>query len=212
MPRPLPSIPPLRSVAVVVDDRLSPFEFATACEVFGVDRTAQGMPAFEFAVCSPSDGPVSTPMGFTVSAPYRLEPLATADLVIVPALGSDYQPGAPLVTALHAAVERGATVVSLCSGAYGLARAGLLDGRQATTHWFYPEEFAAAFPAVQLVPDVLFGADGPIATRAAPPRRARGPPPASTSACTWSGAAMGRRWRTPWHGGWSCRPSATAAR
>src|SRR5881275_2277750 len=95
--------PPLRSVAVVVDDGLSPFEFAVACEVFGVDRTAQGLPGFEFAVCSPSEGPVTTPMGFTVTAQHRLEPLATADLVIVPALGSDYRPGEELVQALRTA-------------------------------------------------------------------------------------------------------------
>ena len=99
MARTQAGVPPLRSIAVVVDDGLSPFEFAVACEVFGVDRTAQGMPPFEFAVCSPSDGPVITPMGFTVAAPYRLEPLATADLVIVPALGSDYRPGEELVRA-----------------------------------------------------------------------------------------------------------------
>jgi AraC family transcriptional activator FtrA len=166
MPRSLPTTPPLRSVAVVVDDGLSPFEFAVACEVFGVDRTGQGMPAFEFAVCSPSDGPVPTPMGFTVSTPYRLEPLATADLVIVPALGMDYRPGEALVGALHAAVARGATVVSLCSGAFVLGRAGLLDGRRATTHWFHAQDFAAEFPAVQVVPDVLFVEDGPIATSA----------------------------------------------
>src|SRR5919199_1009703 len=116
MSRSLASVPSLRSVAVVVDDGLSPFEFAVACEVFGVDRSAQGMPRFEFAVCSPSPAPITTPMGFTVTAPHRLEPLATADLVIVPALGSDYRPGEELVQALRAAAGRSATVVSLCSG------------------------------------------------------------------------------------------------
>jgi transcriptional regulator GlxA family with amidase domain len=166
MPRSSATVPPLRSVAVVIDDGLSPFEFAVACEVFGVDRSAQGLPAFEFAVCSPSEGPVTTPMGFTVTATHRLEPLIIADLVIVPALGSDYRPGEELVRALRAAVERGATVVSLCSGAYVLARAGLLDGRRATTHWFYAQEFSVEFPAVHLVPDVLFVEDGPIATSA----------------------------------------------
>jgi transcriptional regulator GlxA family with amidase domain len=166
MSSPTASAPPLRSVAVVVDDGLSPFEFAVACEVFGVDRSEQGLPRFEFAVCSPSPEPISTEMGFTMTAPHRLEPLRTADLVVVPAMGTDYVPGEDLLAELRAAAERGATVVSLCSGAFVLARAGLLDGRRATTHWFVAERFAAEFPAVHVVPDVLFVEDGPVATSA----------------------------------------------
>jgi AraC family transcriptional regulator, transcriptional activator FtrA len=157
---------PLRSVAVVVDDGASPFEFATVCEVFGIDRTGEGLPAFDFAVCSPRPGPVHAPVGFELTAPHRLDRLRTADLVVVPALGVTYVPGPELVEALHDAVRRGAQVVSLCSGAFTLASAGLLDGRRATTHWFYAEEFAAAFPQVDVVPDVLFVEDGPIATSA----------------------------------------------
>ncbi len=158
--------PPLRSVAVVVDDDVAPFELATACEVFGVDRTDDGLPAFDFAVCSPRRGPVRTQGGFTLTAPHRLAPLATADLVVVPAMGWDYVPPRSLVTALRAAAGRGATVMSLCSGAFVLARAGLLDGRRATTHWRYTDELAAMFPAVEVVPDVLFVEDGPVATSA----------------------------------------------
>jgi transcriptional regulator GlxA family with amidase domain len=157
---------PLRSVAVVVDDGVSPFEFATACEVFGIDRSAQGLPAFDFAVCSPRPGPVRACVGFELTAPHRLDRLRTADLVVVPALGVAYEPGADLVDALHDAVGRGARVMSLCSGAFVLARAGLLDGRPATTHWFYADAFAAAFPQVHVVPDVLFVEDGPVATSA----------------------------------------------
>src|SRR5919205_3853246 len=118
---------PLRSVAVVVDDGVSPFEFATACEVFGIDRSGEGLPAFDFAVCSPRPGPVRASVGFELTAPHRLDRLRAADLVVVPALGVDYQPGPELVEALHAAVRRGARVMSLCSGAFALARAGLLD-------------------------------------------------------------------------------------
>src|SRR5215213_2678794 len=97
MPRSLPTTPPLRSVAVVVDDGLSPFEFAVACEVFGVDRTEQGLPGFDFSVCSPSPAPVTTEMGFTLTVPHRLEPLRTADLVVIPAMGVDYRPGEELL-------------------------------------------------------------------------------------------------------------------
>jgi transcriptional regulator GlxA family with amidase domain len=159
------SAPPT-SVAVVVDDGVAPFELATVCEVFAVDRRSEGMPLIDFAVCSPRRGAVATQGGFTMTAPHRLEPLAIADLVVVPAMGKDYVPGPALVTALRGAAERGATVVSLCSGAFVLARAGLLDGRRATTHWLYAEEFAGLFPAVDVVPGVLFVEDGPIATSA----------------------------------------------
>ncbi len=157
---------PLRSVAVVVDDGVAPFELATACEVFGVDRSEEGVPLVDFAVCSPRRGPVQTQGGFTLTAPHRLAPLATADLVVVPAMGMSYQPPPALVRALRDAAGRGATVKSLCSGAFVLARAGLLDGRRATTHWRYADELAALFPAVDVVPDVLFVEDGPIATSA----------------------------------------------
>jgi AraC family transcriptional activator FtrA len=157
---------PLRSVAVVVDDGVAPFEFATVCEVFGIDRSGEGLPAFEFAVCSPRAGPVHASVGFDLTAPHRLDRLRTADLVVVPALGVDYEPGQELVEALHDAVRRGAQVMSLCSGAFALARTGLLDGRRATTHWFYADAFGAAFPQVDVVPDVLFVQDGPVATSA----------------------------------------------
>lgn len=156
----------LERVAVVIDDGVSPFEFAVAVEVFGMDRRDSGLPGFEFSVCSPRPGPVRAEGGFQILAPHRLDPLAGADLVVVPAMGTGYEPGPDLARALRGAVERGAMVVSLCSGAFVLARAGLLDGRRATTHWRYTAELAAAFPQVELVPGVLFVQDGPVATSA----------------------------------------------
>jgi transcriptional regulator GlxA family with amidase domain len=157
---------PLRSVAAVLDDGVSPFELAVACEVFGTDRSAMGVPRVDFAVCSPRSGVVVGETGLGFAAPHRLDRLAAADLAVVPALGLGYQPGPELVEALHAVVDRGGRVVSLCSGAFVLARAGLLDGRRATTHWAHAEEFRAAFPGVHVVPDVLFVEDGPVATSA----------------------------------------------
>jgi AraC family transcriptional activator FtrA len=165
-PGPAPAPYPLSRVAVVVDDGISPFEFATACEVFGVDRSDDGVPPFQFWVCSPRPGPVRVQTGFELVAPYRLDRLEEADLIILPANGTDYRPGPELVAALHRALDRGARVASLCSGAFALGRAGLLDGRRATTHWKYTQEFRACFPRVELVPDVLFVVDGPVATSA----------------------------------------------
>ncbi|WP_459642822.1 GlxA family transcriptional regulator [Kineococcus sp. NUM-3379] len=167
---------PLRDVVVVVDDGVSPFELAVPCEVFGIDRSAQGVPRFDFAVCSVRPGPLRTKAGFTVVADHGLERLATADLVILApsrddgadpgrcSLGPDTTPA--LAGALRAAVERGATVASLCAASFALARTGLLDGRRATTHWMYTDRLAREFPAVEVVPDVLYVQDGPLATSA----------------------------------------------
>ena len=156
---------PLHSVSVVIDDGVSPFEFATACEVFGLDRTDVSL-EFDFRVCSPRHEPVRASTGFSILADHDLSALAEADLVVVPAFGLDYQPPMELVAALREVIDRGARVVSLCSGAFILGRAGLLHGRRATTHWKYAQRFADEFPDVDVVPDVLFVEDGPILTSA----------------------------------------------
>ena len=161
----------LQKIAVVIDHWFGAFEFGIACEVFGIDRSAQGLPVFEFLVCSPDAGPVRTHQGFSVLAEHRLDAAADADLVIVPAVGTPQDlDKAPALTdlgpLLRAAVARGARVSSLCSGAFTLARAGLLSGRRATTHWFHEADFRAQFPDVELVHDVLYVEDGPVITSA----------------------------------------------
>ena len=156
----------ITDVVAVVDDGVSPFELAVACEVFGVDRSESGVPKVDFAVASPTPGVVRAETGFGIVTDHGLERLASADLVVVPACGTGYEPGEELTTALRDVVARGGRVVSLCSGAYVLARAGLLTGRRATTHWRYADAFAAEFPDVEVVPGVLFVEDGPVATSA----------------------------------------------
>lgn len=130
-----------------------------------MDRSDIGL-EFDFRVCSPGPGPISASTGFQIVTEHRLGFLDSADLIVIPALGLEYEPTNELVEQLHAATERGALVMSLCSGAFVLARAGLLDGRRATTHWKYAERFAADFPAIQVVPDVLYVQDGPVLTSA----------------------------------------------
>jgi AraC family transcriptional activator FtrA len=156
----------LRTVAAIVDHDFSAFELAIACEVFGIDRTPQGMPGFEFAVCSVQPGPVRTGLGFDLTAAQGLDWVEQADLVLVVPCGDNYQPSVELIGTLRRAVERGALVASLCTGAFTLARAGLLEGRSATTHWFHEDAFRDAFPDIGLVPDVLYVEDGPVITSA----------------------------------------------
>jgi transcriptional regulator GlxA family with amidase domain len=155
----------LTDVAVVVLDGVSPFELGVVCEVFGTDRTADGLPGFDFAVCSPDARPVTTSAGFSLQPAHGLERIASADLVAVPALPQG--PTDPAVLdALRAAVLRGARVLSVCTGAFVLGEAGLLDGRRCTTHWRHSAELAARFPAARVDADVLYVHDGPVITSA----------------------------------------------
>jgi transcriptional regulator GlxA family with amidase domain len=158
----------LRNVAVPLVNTVSPFEFAVACEVFGLDRTEQGVPLFDFAVCSEHPGEkVPTPMGFSLTTEHGFDRLAEADLIVVPASKPREAPvPQALVRELRAADERGAWIMSLCSGAFTLAKAGLLDGRRATTHWLNAEELASTFPEIDVELDVLFVEDGNIITSA----------------------------------------------
>ncbi|MFI0466613.1 GlxA family transcriptional regulator [Saccharopolyspora sp. 5N102] len=157
----------LRSVAAVVLDGAAPFELGVLCEVFGLDRTADGVPPIEFRVCGQRPGePLSTSVGMNIVPEHGLEGLDGADVVAVPA-GQirDIYP-AEALAGLRDAVARGATVLSVCSGAFMLGAAGLLDGRPCTTHWYYATEFRRRFPTARLDPDVLYVDDGNVVTSA----------------------------------------------
>ena len=156
----------LRSVAVLLLDRVAPFELGVLCEVFGTDRTDDGFPAYEFTMCSIDGGPVMTSSGFQIVPHADLAPLATADLVAVPAHPLDAGVGCPALDALEAAGERGAQILSVCSGAFVLGEAGLLDGRRCTTHWRYTDELARRFPTAEVLPNALYVQDGPVLTSA----------------------------------------------
>jgi transcriptional regulator GlxA family with amidase domain len=160
---------PLRppTVAVVVANQLSPFEFSVACEVFGIDRSHLGVPWYKFVVCAADPSPVTTILpGVTVSTPYGLGPLRTADTIVVPVCGVQGEPPRELIAALRRANARGARILSLCTGAFTLAAAGLLDGRPATTHWRHAAVFQERYPTVALDPRVLYVDDGDILTSA----------------------------------------------
>lgn len=157
----------LRSIAAVIVDEVAPFELGVVCEVFGIDRTADGVPPFEFRICGERAGePLRTTVGMTVTPEHGLDGLEGADLVAVPAcrIRDEYPPA--VLDGLRAAAASGATLLSVCSGAYLLGEAGLLDGRPCTTHWMHVADMAARFPAAKVDPDVLFVDDGDIITSA----------------------------------------------
>ncbi len=157
----------LRDVAVAVGNSLPPFELGVICEVFGTDRTAAGLPGFDFAVCAFDPPPLSTTSGFSLDTPHGLERLESADLIAVPGWHElDRVPPEPLLDALRRAVARRARVMSVCSGAFVLGAAGLLNGRRATTHWMYAAELAARFPAARVDPGVLYVDEGLVLTSA----------------------------------------------
>jgi len=159
-------------VALLVGDTYAPFELGVVYEVFGVDRTGDGVPAFDFAVASVHERVHASYGGMDLVPEHGLDRLATADLIAIPALGLEKPPESDVVLpaevaeALQAAVARGARILTVCSGSYVAAAAGLLEGRRATTHWMYVEDFARRYPTVDVQPDVLYVEDGPILTSA----------------------------------------------
>jgi transcriptional regulator GlxA family with amidase domain len=139
------------------------FDLAIPAQVFA----DPGLPKrYEFSVCSTSAGLVRSTAGFCVQAEHGLDALATADTVIVPGFYPLDDPGEPACVALRQAAARGARIVSVCTGAFALAAAGLLDHLRATTHWQYTGDLAARFPAVKIDPDVLWVDEGSVLTSA----------------------------------------------
>lgn len=161
----MPRRKPIRSVAIVALDGVQPFELGVAWEGFGLDRSDEGLPTYDCAVVSTKQT-VRTAAGFTISTPHRLSRAAEADLVIVPAQVTHDDPPDVVGEMLRQTVERGARVMSVCAGAFTLGAAGLLDGRNCTTHWRYADELIRRFPKANVDPNVLFVCDGPVLTSA----------------------------------------------
>ncbi len=156
----------LRSIAVILQEPVALFEFGTLVEVFGLDRTDEGVPEFDFRVCAETPGALDAQNGITVTAPFGLDAAADADLIAVPASPAAQFPSPAVIEVLRAAVDRGAWVMSVCSGAFTLGAAGILDGRQCTTHWRHAAELAALTPLADVDPDVLYVRDGTVITSA----------------------------------------------
>ena len=157
----------LSNVAAIVHDGVTPFELGVACETFGTDRSDDGLPVLDFALCAPEPGAVRTGGGFSIHVEHGLDRVAEADLVVVqPTEGLARELPAEIHEALRAAVDRGARVLSMCTGAFVLGEAGLLDGRECTTHWRYTSALSQRFPGARVVPEVLYVDTGQVITSA----------------------------------------------
>ncbi|MDL5201724.1 helix-turn-helix domain-containing protein [Streptomyces sp. ALI-76-A] len=143
------------------------FESSIPLSVFGIDRQDAGVPRYRLLVCGGEEGPLRTTGGLELTAPHGLEAISRAGTVVVPAWRSiTSPPPEEALDALRRAHEEGARIVGLCTGAFVLAAAGLLDGRPATTHWMYAPTLAKRYPSVHVDPRELFVDDGDVLTSA----------------------------------------------
>ena len=167
----------MHRVAVVVADRVNSLNLAIPGQVFGTAHSQDkavgalfGAPLYEVVLCGERPDLAVTGRGgaeiFRLTAPYDLTEALTADTVIVPGARADAEPPIEVLDVLRQAHGRGARIASICTGAFMLAAAGLLDGRRATTHWTSAAELAQRFPRVEVDPNVLFVDEGDVLTSA----------------------------------------------
>ncbi len=159
-------------VAVLALERVVAFDLGTPTQIFHAARDEQERRLYRVEVCTPGGLPVRSAAGFSVLPEHGLELLGEVDTVVVAGVSHGAQVLADgtvdeaVAAALRSAAARGARVLSICTGAFVLAAAGLLDGRRATTHWAHADTFRRLFPGVDLDPDVLFVDDGDVLTSA----------------------------------------------
>src|SRR5215831_6083436 len=160
--------PPVNNrVAALVYDGMGAFEFAVVAEVFALSRPELAVDWYRFSACSVEPGPARATGGVQVLANRGLAALARAGTIFVPGWRDPAErPPEALLTALRRAQARGARLLSVCSGVFVLAAAGLLDGKRATTHWRYAETLSRLYPRIRVEPDVLYVDEGDIATSA----------------------------------------------
>jgi transcriptional regulator GlxA family with amidase domain len=156
----------MHSVVGLCLEHVIAFDLAAPAQVFAC-ATRDGEQLYRLSTCTPDGGPVATTSGFDLSPQGGLELLAEAETIVVPAYAALFDPPPePALEGLRDAARRGARVISVCTGAFALAHAGLLDGRRATTHWGWAGELAARFPAVDVDPAALFVDEGQVMTSA----------------------------------------------
>ena len=154
-------------VIALVYDGLCTFEFSCVAEVFGLSRPELGPDWYRFETCSLKGASVSSQYGMRMKAANGLDRLAAAGTIVIPGwTGIDVPVPHAILEALQRAHAQGARLLSICSGAFVLAATGLLDGRQATTHWRYAESLQRRFPKIGVDANVLYVDEGSILTSA----------------------------------------------
>jgi transcriptional regulator GlxA family with amidase domain len=155
----------MHTVVVLALDQVIAFDLATPIEVFSRTRLPDGRAAYRVRVCAAA--PIVDAEVFTIQAPWGLDALADADTIIVPGcVDPAADVSAEVLDALRCAAANGTRIASICTGAFVLAATGLLDGLRATTHWRATAALAAAHPAIDVDPDVLYVDNGQFLTSA----------------------------------------------
>ncbi len=154
-------------VAALAYDGLGTFEFGIVVEVFGLRRSGLGVDWYDFEVCSLERRPLRAAGGIRIEVRRGLRSMREAGTIVIPGWTlADEPPPVELVKALRSAHARGARLVSICSGVFLLAAAGLLDGKRVTAHWRHVDRLVARFPKVRVEPGVLYVDEGSILTSA----------------------------------------------
>ncbi len=156
----------MHRVVTLVGPNVSMFELSVPCEVFGLDRSELVDPWYRHRVAAAVPGTHTSPEGVVIDTPYGLDEVAEADTVVIPARSFRGEPPVEVLEALRDADARGARLLSMCTGAFVLAAAGVLDGKRATTHWMWAAELAREYPKVQVDPKVLYVDAGNVMTSA----------------------------------------------
>lgn len=150
-------------VAIIAPSPVSMFNLAIP-EMLFAKVEIDGVPGYEVTICSADGGPVVTTGGLDLQVGRGLDVLRTADTVVIAGTGERYDPDRAAVAAVREAAAAGKRIASICSGAFVLAEAGLLDGRSATTYWGLADELRDRYPALDLRGDVLYVQDGQFLT------------------------------------------------
>jgi AraC family transcriptional regulator, transcriptional activator FtrA len=163
---PVTPAPRPHEVALIVYDGVSPFEIGVVCDIFGGSYAGDfGVPWYRLSVCGLTPS-VTLDAGFRMQVPHGLEALRSADTVVVAPTAQPDQVPAEVLAALRDARRRGCRLLSLCTGAFILAAAGILDGHPATTHWSECADLARRYPRVSVDPGVLYVDEGDLLTSA----------------------------------------------
>ncbi len=154
-------------VAIAAYDQLCTFEFGCAVELFALHRPELDVEWYKSTVCAIEPGPLRAAGGIRVEATHGIGVLAKADTIVIPGWRDPAErPPEPLLRAIRKAVDRGARVASICSGVFVLAHAGVLEGKEATTHWRYADRLAAEFPRITVDASALYVDQGQVITSA----------------------------------------------